>query len=451
MIFAAKQDELVDIVGSGPGEIVEFDGVDAPKEAAAKRDRLKIALKLNVQLTYRHKGTDQSAAGKLVPIGPDFVVLETATTNFAVPLDGISKMQTLDLPLRIHVANEAGKSPDKTKVGMAYLREGITWIPEYTLKLLDDNTAELTLRGTLVNEAEDLVHCDVNFVVGVPHFAHTAYKAPIAVGQVIRSIGTAVGGELSPQIMGRAQIVTNQNVANQFDRPGGGPGVVDKAVAPDGGKLKDAVSGLPVLDSPSGTDYTVYTKKDMTLRRGERAIVTLFVTKIHYAHIYRWSPPEAMQHFLVLRNDTSTAWTTGPCLAVSGNRPLSEDILRYTPIDGKVELPVTTAVNVAHDKSEAEIDRKFRAHSPSQHTFLDLVTLEGELKLKNFEHRPAQVVITVKVPGRPIDASDDGVRAADPNKLQLLDRAGTIRWMITLNPGEMRRLKYKYERFVPSS
>jgi len=141
-----------------------------------------------------------------------------------------------------------------------------------------------------------------------------------------------------------------------------------------------------VLESPSGTDYTVYTKKDMTLRRGERAIVTLFVTKIQYGHIYRWSPPEAMQHFLVLQNDTDTAWTTGPCLAVSGNRPLSEDMLRYTPKGGKCELPVTTAVNVAHDKSEAEIDRKFRAHSPSQHTFLDLVTLEGELKVKNLRN-----------------------------------------------------------------
>jgi len=37
---------------------------------------------------------------------------------------------------------------------MAYLRKGITWIPEYTLKVIDDETAELTLRGTLVNEAE---------------------------------------------------------------------------------------------------------------------------------------------------------------------------------------------------------------------------------------------------------------------------------------------------------
>ena len=75
---------------------------------------------------------------------------------------------------------------------MAYLRKGITWIPEYTLKILDEDNAELTLRGTLVNEAEDLIHTDVHLVVGVPHFVHTEYMAPIAVGQVIRTIGAAV-------------------------------------------------------------------------------------------------------------------------------------------------------------------------------------------------------------------------------------------------------------------
>jgi hypothetical protein len=73
------------------------------------------------------------------------------------------------------------------------------------------------------------------------------------------------------------------------------------------------------------------------------------------------------------------------------------------------------------------------------------------LRLKNFETAPAEVVIVVSVPGKPTEASDDGQRAADPSKLQLLDRAGTIRWTLTLKPQETKVLKYKYERYVPSS
>ncbi|MBN2025040.1 MAG: hypothetical protein JW809_19845 [Pirellulales bacterium] len=146
-IYAQDEKQMVDVVGTGPGEVVEFDGRDAPKDAAAKRARLEAARNLNVQLSYRHKGQDRTAAGRLVSVGPDFAVLEDDANSFAVSLAGLKKMQILDLPPRIHVADEARRDTREVGLGMAYLRKGITWIPEYTLKVLDDETAELTLRG----------------------------------------------------------------------------------------------------------------------------------------------------------------------------------------------------------------------------------------------------------------------------------------------------------------
>jgi len=171
---------------------------------------------------------------------------------------------------------------------MAYLRKGITWIPDYTLKVLDEENAELTLRGTLVNEAEDLIHTDVHLVVGVPHFVHTKYLAPIAVGQVLRTIGAAVAAQAVPQqvtsqIMNRAAIVSNAMVAPQFSRPE----VVSRPVADAGGNLDKAIGDLPQMAGAAATDYTVYTKENLTLRRGEKAIITLFTRKIKYSHIYR--------------------------------------------------------------------------------------------------------------------------------------------------------------------
>ena len=40
-IFSHGPDETVDLVGSGPGEVVEFDGRDAPADAKAKLARLE--------------------------------------------------------------------------------------------------------------------------------------------------------------------------------------------------------------------------------------------------------------------------------------------------------------------------------------------------------------------------------------------------------------------------
>ncbi len=456
-IYSRNDKETVDIVGSGPGEVVEFDGRDAAKDVATRRARLDAAKFLKVQLSYKHKGKDLTAAGKLASVGPEFVVLENEAQDFAVPLDGITRLQVLELPLRIHVAGSGDKPVVKPSLGMAYLRQGITWIPDYTLKVIDDDSAELTLRGTLVNEAEDLIHSDVHLVVGVPHFVHTGYLAPLAVGQVIRSIGAAVGNlgvppGIQSQMMNRAAIVRNDNnwngnTAQQFEQPG----VVERAADAGGGDLARAMGNLPQLDGTAATDYTVYTKNDLTLRRGEKAILTLFVKKIKYTHIYRWSPPQAMEHSLVLLNQTTSAWTTGPCLALNEDQPLSEDLLKYTPKGGRGELPVTAAINVANDKSERELDRKLKSYSPQTNVNFDLVTLEGKLKLRNYEKRTVDIVITNPVSGKPLNADSNGTLSIDSSKLRLLEREGSVHWKLRLEPGEEKTLSYQYERYVPSN
>ncbi|NLE38920.1 MAG: hypothetical protein GX621_12925, partial [Pirellulaceae bacterium] len=316
-IYAKDENEVVDIVGAGPGEVVEFDDRDAPNNIETKRARLAQVLNLKVELHYKHKGEDRTAAGRLVSVGPDFAVLDTGKQSAAVPVEGIRRMQLLELPLRLHVEREhktpqfkSDMSGHKTTLGMAYLRKGITWIPDYTLKVLDEETAELTLRGTLVNEAEDLIHTDVNLVAGVPHFAHTEFMAPISIGQVLRTIGAGVSGQMpgavmSQQVMSRAAIVSNANTAPQFEAGN----VVEQPVEPSPSDLAAALGDLPQLGGAAATDYTVYTKRDVTLRRGEKAIITLFTRKIKYSHVYRWSPPNRMEHALVLHNATDTPWT----------------------------------------------------------------------------------------------------------------------------------------------
>lgn len=451
-IYAKNENDVVDIVGSGPGEVVEFDGRDALADQATRLARLTANRNLKVELQYMHKGQKRSATGQLVSVGAEYVAVENEAGSIAVPTDGISRMQVLDLPLRVHVSREtaAKYAGEKKTLGMAYLRKGITWIPEYTMKVIDDDTAELTLRGTVVNEAEDLIHADVHLVVGVPHFVHTEYMAPLAVGQMIRTIGAAVASqaprEVMTQAMNRAALVSNMQMSSQF----GQPGAETKPVTGTAGDLSRAVGNLPQLGGAAATDYTVYTKKDLTLRRGEKAIVTLFTQKIRYSHIYRWSPPGAMEHSLVLHNQTDTAWTTGPCLALSGDRPLSEDLLMYTPKGGRGEMPVTAAINVAHEKSEQESDRKMKAYSPSQDVYFDLVVLEGKLQLANYEKRAIDIVIRMAVPGRPTAASDDGATALDTTNLKLLQRSGSVTWNVKLEPGEKKTLTYQYERYVPS-
>jgi len=446
LIYSLNPKETVDIVGSGPGEIVEFDGVDEANDIDTKRKRLNAAKQLQVELHYTENRSDRTAMGKLVSVGPDFAILDTGKQSIAVPIAEIKRMQHKQMPLRIHVtADDPADADEEARLGVAYLTSGITWIPEYSVEILDDETAVLTLRGTLLNNAEDLIHCDVNFVVGVPHFEHQAYMAPIAVEQAVRSIGASVAPPaVRTQIMNRAAIVSNYNTSDQFKAS-----KAKKAAAP-ARNFKPGGANAPRLDGPGGSDFTVYTVKDMTVRTGERAIVTLFKQKIVYTHIYRWNTSGRMQHYLQLHNETPSAWTTGPYLAMAGDRPLSQDLLRYTPRGGCAEIPVTAAINIAHSMNEVEVARKLRAHQPDKYKYWDLVTLEGTVKLRNFEKRPVEIVITAPVAGKPIEASDDGQLATDSSKLKLLERQGTVTWTVTLKADEAKTLKYKYERYAPT-
>jgi len=113
-------------------------------------------------------------------------------------------------------------------------------------------------------------------------------------------------------------------------------------------------------------------------------------------------------------------------------------------------LPVTAAINIAHDKTEREVDRKLKAHHVPHDTYFDLVTLEGELRLHNYEKRPVEIVISNSVPGKPISAGDEGRIQTDPTKLKIDERAGTVAWRVKLEPDERRALDYRYERYVPS-
>ncbi len=444
-IFPHEKDQTVDIVGSGQGDIVEFNGVDAPDDIETKRARLESCMYLKVELSYKDNRKDNTAAGTLVSVGNQYVILETENNNFAVPLDGVQKLTVLENPLRVHVASDNNKKVEKTTLGMAYLRKGITWIPDYTLKLIDDETAELTLRGTLVNEAEDLVHCDVQFVVGVPHFVHTDYLAPISVGQIIRTIGASVApAQVMSQISNRAAIAVDNSIrSNQFE-------ISNRAITDTSGRdLQNALGNLPQVEAAGASDFTVYERKDLTLRVGEKAIVTLFTKTIKYRHIYKWNSPGDIEHFIVLENNTDSSFTTGPCLIMSNDRALSEDLLKYTPKGGSGEIAVTTAINIAKEQKEKETARALKSYNVYD-SYYDLVTLEGELKLRNYDKNNAEVTIALKITGEPVSTSDDADIVLNTDNLKLMERTATAVWKVTIKPGDTKTFKYSYKRYVPS-
>jgi len=452
-IYSTSADQVVDVVGAGVGESIHFDGVDAPNTMESKILQLTKHKGMLVEIQYRHPTELRAVSGKLISVGSEFVVVEEKNQTYAVPVQSLTKLSTRDLPLRIHVVDDKNQPVEKANLGIAYLRKGISWIPEYTLRILDDETAELTLRGTLVNEAEDLVHCDVNFVVGVPHFVHSDLLSPVSVGRAIRAIGSSlptssVPAQVMSQVMNRAAFTNNWNNSMQSGQFGNGD---PEFRAVDDKGLQDMIGNLPAMGNPASGDFTVYTKSDLTVRQGERAMVTLFKKKIRYGHQYRWNMPNPIQHELTLQNDTQTPWTTGPCLAISGNNPLSEDLLKYTPVGGIGSFEVTSAINVANTSNEEEISRNLKAHEPSSNQYYDLVTLRGTIKLKSFAKQVTSLSISAPIRGKPKNSIPEAKVHMNADQLRLVDLSSSLHWQVVLKPGEELTLEYEYDRYVSSN
>ncbi len=442
--FSRDDREIVDVVGAGPGQKVEFDGVDAGRQPAEKIPVLKRHLDLEMTLRYRHQGTPRESAGKLVSVTEEFALLESESGVSAVPVAAIESLQLLRLPLRLHVAREGRDATDKTTLGVAYLREGITWVPEYTLRLLDDKTAEMTLRGVVINQAEDLVRAEVNFVVGTPNFAHRAQISPLLAGQVLRMVA-GYGGD--PRAMSQ---IANSLTAN-FGRDGSLDIVNSPVGDDDGSQIRGMMGNLPRIESEGASDFSVYRIKELTVREGEKASVVLFTRRVPYGHLYKWTGGGPICHHLVLRNDSAEPWTTGPLIAMSNQQPLSEDLFKYVPAGGQGEFPLTEAVNITKKVTEVEGDRVLRAYQPNNHTSFDLVKLKGEIILRNFDKEEVRLQVSYPVQGKPTEATGDGKVQVGTEALQLTERRGTIDWDLRMKPGESITLGYSYERYVPSS
>ena len=82
--------------------------------------------------------------------------------------------------------------------------------------------------------------------------------------------------------------------------------------------------------------------------------------------------------------------------------------------------------------------------------FLDLVTLDGSLILRNFGKKPSEVIVDLRLTGKPLTASDNARIVLDTTNLKLAERTATVKWDITVKAGEARTLTYRYERYVPS-
>ncbi len=347
---------------------------------------------------------------------------------------------------------------------LMYFAPNFRWIPSYRMELplQDGAPAELRLQAELLNEAEDLIDADVDLVVGAPHFRFKEVSSPLTLETTLRK----TLAEVAPMLASQQLAFSNATIAESAE-----------TLDLEGAASLRELSLPPELSAQAHEDFFVYSLGNQRIRKGERAAVPIFSTHVPSRDLYTWSlhvrrnslvapeklhgdaPPLALSqnrvwHQVVLTNETTMPWTTGPVLLFHGNQPLAQEILTYTSPGGEVRVPVAVAVNTRAAYRERETARLVQALRWNGWDFARL-DLEGTVTVASAERVPVDLEIELSLGGEAGAISDDGISVVPPfdrddwvagDGRTTLNPHSNVRWSLRLEPGgtASRSLAYHY-------
>jgi hypothetical protein len=367
-------------------------------------------------------------------------------------------------------------------VGLFYLQRGIRWIPSYKVTLDGKGNASVKLQATLINELADLDDTAVNLVVGVPSFAFKDTLDPMALQQT--------AAQLSQYFQANPNGFQNGALANNFANS-----IMSQQVGGfRGGEYRAAGGNIGAEDtetSESGRneDLFVYNAGHVTMKKGERMVITLAEFTIPYKDVFTlefpFTTPTEMNrnmndpnqremarllnspkvmHKVRLSNKSHYPLTTAPALMLREGRVLAQGMMTYTAVGATSDLTITTAVDISAKKSDLESHRTPNAMNHNDREF-SRVDMTGKITLVNHRPEPAELEITRYVLGNPESASHSGkaekINSFDdadsgtafpsgwnyyglPNWWTELNGVGRVTWNLKLDAGQSTDLDYKW-------
>jgi hypothetical protein len=396
----------------------------------------------------------------------DYLLLRVDKKLLAFPLGGISNAnlpedailrEPVERPgqaLRLKVKSGSAKE----KITMGYLEHGLGWTPSYLISLVDDTNAQINMQAVVTNDAEDIQNAELFFVVGAPNFAYADTLSPMSLQQsLVDFMKDAERDDSRKREFGAlSNAIQGQYVS--FD---------EKASMP-------SISLATSVDQLSGApeeDLFLYTRSDVTLAKGERASYNVFSGNVTFEHLYDWEVedqprvdgfgnvvapnPNAQDgnrgdrvwHAIRLKNSTKFPWTSAPALVISGDKPVSQDVLPYTPKGASSTLKITIATDIRASHEEREVARQQEVTHRRGYNY-DLVTVEGKLKAKNYKSKEVRLSIGKTLRGKAEFQSDLGKAVQLGEGIESDNPRSRLSWEMSLKPGEERVVSYRYKIWV---
>jgi hypothetical protein len=340
----------------------------------------------------------------------------------------------------------------KEEVELVYMQKNFAWLPNYSIELLDDTKARMSLRASVMNDAEDIYESDLSLVVGVPNFKYADFLEPLASRQSVAQFLAALNGGSSDYYANR--IMSNAIVAQSARY-----------------EAADMDYVLPeteaTMETSTQEDLFFYSLKKVILPKGARAFYTLFQEEVKYRHLYQTQiPPNNLygnldkgnqniivNHSIEMKNTTAYPWTTGTAMVTNLNQnqrnPLSQDMLPYVAKGAEGILPLTASPEILVKHSENEIERKSGIKQKDGRTY-ELLTVEGVLTLRNAKDKAITLKIKRNVVGNMLktDATWKVDKVLVNSYASAINAQNEVTWEVELGAGAEKEIRYSYQIYV---
>jgi hypothetical protein len=394
----------------------------------------------------------------------DYLLLKVDNRLLAIPFSGISMASLPDDAILRETTEQPGQAlrfkviggSPKEKLTMGYLERGVGWTPSYLISLVDDKTAQITMQAIVSNDAEDIENAELFFVVGVPNFAYADTLSPMSLQQSLIDFMRDARREDKKSLGAFSNAISGQAIA------------MDSPAAPASFQLSSLVSDM---SGAPEEDLFLYNRSGVTLAKGERASYNVFSGNVEYEHLYNCevaglprvdgfgnvisqnaNPPDENQtdsvwHSIRLKNDTRFPWTSAPAMVISGDKPVSQDTLMYTPRGASANLNITIATDIKVSHEEREVDRQQEPEHRRGYNY-DLVTVEGKLTVKSYKTKQVRLSIGKNLRGKAEFQSDEGKAIQLAEGIVSDNPNSRLTWELTLKPGQERVVTYRYKVWV---
>jgi hypothetical protein len=321
------------------------------------------------------------------------------------------------------------------------IQAGVNWVPSYLLKIKDEKTARLEMKAVVENYVEDITEAETELVVGAPQLYFGQRRDPVTYDYI-----TADGNARQDYDAQPMQMLSNA-------RRSGALGEAEES----------AFEGTYATEGEKNSDLYIYKIGKISLPKNSKGSYPVFAAAVEYKHKYEGIIPDKtnfasnryveanettydVYHSLSLTNTAKMPLTTAPVMVVTEKEQfLAQDLLKYTPVNGAVDVKLSKAIDVVLRNTEEEVQRTDEAKKIRGTTF-GKVVIKGSVTVSNFQNKELALSVKKTVTGFVLNQSDKGsvIKSGmnyehNPNSI--------INWEVTLPVNGKKVITYEYEVF----